>query len=184
MTVKFKVEGFKELNAALSELKKGTARNVVVRTLRRIAEPMRAEAQRLAPVDTGRLSQSIAVSPRIVNEVGNVAFAQAIKQGLDKKAAVSAMRKARRSESGGSAVQLYIGPSKGPKGQNPLRYASLVEFGTVKTRAQPYMRPAWDAGKTRALESAKQILAEEINKATTRAQRRAARAAAKAAAGK
>jgi HK97 gp10 family phage protein len=51
MAQKFKVEGLKELEEALKELPRATARNVLLRTLKKEAKPIADAASQLAPDD-------------------------------------------------------------------------------------------------------------------------------------
>jgi len=71
-----------------------------------------------------------------------------------------------------SKVEVYIGTGNIPHGH-------LQEFGSSRHAAQPFLRPAWDGNKMRVLESLKNDLAMEIEKARQRAARKAARLAAK-----
>lgn len=64
-------------------------------------------------------------------------------------------------------------------GAGALVQAITSEFGTVRQAARPFMRPAWDANKMKALGSIKDDLADEIEKARKRLARKAARLAAK-----
>jgi HK97 gp10 family phage protein len=156
--------GFRELDKALAELPKATARNVLRRTLVKAGQPIADEASRLAPVDTGKLAGRIAVSPKIKNKVGSAEFAAAMRQGLGRDAAVSALRQARRDAGGqGSFAEMYVGPARGVLG-----YAHLVEFGTVRTAPQPFMRPAWDGKKREALDIIRRELGNEIIMAARR----------------
>jgi HK97 gp10 family phage protein len=75
-----------------------------------------------------------------------------------------------------SEVEIFVGPSA-------LVQAITQEFGTVTNRPQPFLRPAWQEHKHEALESIKDVLAEEIEKARARIARKTARLAAKAATG-
>ena len=50
-------------------------------------------------------------------------------------------------------------------GAGPLPQASLQEFGTSEFHAQPFMRPAWDAGKVKLLADIETELWAEIRKA-------------------
>jgi HK97 gp10 family phage protein len=61
---KFKVEGLRELERALAELPKATAKNTLKRTLKLAAQPIADEAQRLAPRDTGGLAEGIMVTAK------------------------------------------------------------------------------------------------------------------------
>ena len=154
--------GFRDLEKALAELPKATARNVLKRTLVKAGEPIAEKARELAPVDKGRLRDSIVVSARIKNKVGNAEFSAAMRAGLGQAAAVQAMRDARRGANG-SFAEVYVGPEAG-RGF----YGHLVEFGTSRTAAQPFMRPAWDAEQRSALEIIKSELGNQIIAAARR----------------
>jgi hypothetical protein len=52
---------------------------------------------------------------------------------------------------------MFVGPSV-PAGF----YGHFVEFGTPRTAAQPFMRPAWDATQDQVLDSIKGELATQI----------------------
>ena len=45
-------------------------------------------------------------------------------------------------------------------------YGRFVEFGTSKMAAKPFLRPAYDAARARALQAAKERMATEVKKAT------------------
>lgn len=156
--------GFRELDKALAELPKATARNVLRRTLVKAGQPIADEASRLAPVDTGKLAGRIIVSPSLKNKTGSAEFAAAMRAGLGRDAAVSALRQARRQAAGaGAFAEMYVGPARGV-----LAYAHLVEFGTVRTAPQPFMRPAWDSKKREALDIIRAELGNEIIMAARR----------------
>jgi HK97 gp10 family phage protein len=156
--------GFRELDKALAELPKATARNVLRRTLVKAGQPIADEASRLAPVDSGKLAGRIAVSARLKNRTGSAEFAAAMRAGLGRDAAVSALRQARRDAAGqGSFAEMYVGPARGV-----LAYAHLVEFGTVKMSPKPFMRPAWDGKKREALDIIRRELGNEIVMAARR----------------
>jgi|SRR5262245_3356668 len=70
-----------------------------------------------------------------------------------------------------SKVEIFVGPAA-------LVQAITQEFGTVFHRAQPFMRPAWDANKREAFNLIKEELAEEIEKARARIARKTAKLAA------
>ena len=82
MSITVSVSGLKELDQALGELPKATARNVLKRTLAKAAEPIVAEAKQHAPVATGRLRDSIIASTRLKNKVGNAEYSAAMRAGL------------------------------------------------------------------------------------------------------
>lgn len=65
MSIKFKIDGLKEIQVALRQLPDATAKNVMRRILRKRAKPIADRAKSLAPVDDGELKDSIAVSTKL-----------------------------------------------------------------------------------------------------------------------
>lgn len=63
--VSFRVEGLSELKEALEELPKATGKNVLKRALLKAAEPMRADAEREAPRESGQLAASIKIGTKL-----------------------------------------------------------------------------------------------------------------------
>jgi HK97 gp10 family phage protein len=168
-----KIVGLSELDAALGELPKAIAKGVLRRVLKKAGQPIADAAKENAPVDTGKLRNSIMVSSKIRNTIGKAEFAEAMRSGDGTDAAVAAMRNARRSASAdGSFVDMYVGPSG-------TLYAHMVEFGSVHNTPHPFMRPAWDAHQDDALSIIKDSLGTEIMKAAKRLAARRAKAAAK-----
>ncbi|MFA5897936.1 MAG: HK97-gp10 family putative phage morphogenesis protein [Hyphomicrobium sp.] len=172
----FKIEGLKELDAALGELSKATARNVTRRVLIKAAQPMVDEASRLAPDDpaTGApdLHTSIAASAKIKNEVGKSAFSAVMKAGGSKADAISALRDARRAANGeGSFAQAYVGPVSSTK--RAAIKAIVQEFGSVKQAPQSYMRPAFQNTAQQVIDNVGKLMKPEIDKAAARARARA-----------
>lgn len=160
------VSGLAELDKALGELPKATARNVLKRTLAKAAQPIVDEAKMLAPVRTGALRDSIAASASIKNKVGSAEYSAAMREGLGKEAARSALLAARKANAGqGYFAEIFVGPARG---KGVVRYAHIVEFGSVKDSPHPYMRPAWDARKMEALSIIKDELASQIIAAARR----------------
>lgn len=87
----FKIEGLAELDEALSELPKATARNVLLRTLKEQGAPIRETGERLAPRDKGGLKASYTVGQKLSRR----------QKSMNKKE---------------SAVEVYIGPGPAAKG--------------------------------------------------------------------
>lgn len=178
---KFKIEGLKELDAALGELPKGAARATLHRVLRKAAIPLRDRIAALAPDDPATpapdLHRSIQISTKLANPVGKAEFAAAMKAGLGKMAAVKAMRDAKRqAQSSGSLsfAMVFVGPTR-----DQSRVGILQEFGTRNHGPQAFMRPGWNAEKDAALAAIVGMLGNEIDKTAKRVAARAARKAAK-----
>lgn len=146
-----RTEGFRELDEALGQLNKATAKNVLRRAAIEALEPMRAKAEERAPVLSGQLQTHVLVSPRQ-------------KSG----------RALRRFREAKDTVVMFLGPSR-----NATVQGQMQEFGTRRHPPQPFMRPAWDAEKDEVVPRLAAALEPQIEKAAARAARKAARLAAK-----
>ena len=152
MRTTVKVEGLRELDAALGELPKATGKNVLRRVLRKRAEPLANQMRDMAPVDEGHLRDSIGIGTRLTRR----------QQSLHRKM----FRDDRAS------VEMFVGAGGVPQ-------AHLREFGGDSAAPHPFARPAWDANKGPILDGLSADLWDEIQKAATRLARRQARLAAK-----
>lgn len=165
-----RIEGLKDLEDALSALPKATARNVLLRALKKAAQPIADHARRVVPVDSGMLRDSIKVSSRVRNRTGLAEYSETLRGGGTTAEARTALRAARRAGGAGeSRAEVSVGPT--------APHAHLVEFGTVKMVAEPFMRPAWEDEQDGALINIKSELSAEIDRAVARAARKAARLA-------
>lgn len=149
----FKFEGGKELEAALMALSsKVTARNIGTRALKKAADPIAAKARILAPKDEHDLEQSIKVGKAIA------AF--------------------QRDGNRGDYIATFVGIDESIDRRLHI-YAAEQEHGNPARglEAQPYMRPAWDSEKTKAVDRIAPELWNEIVAANARAARKAERKA-------
>lgn len=153
-----RIDGLKELDNALGELPKATARNTLRRVLMRIAEPMAENMRSLAP-DAPRSS------PRrdLKRSIGAGIKLSRRQAGLHRKA----------TKDDRTFAEVFVGAGA-------LPHPHLQEFGTPQHGPQPFVRPVWDAWRNRIIPMIKPALWEEIDKAAKRLARKAARAAAKA----
>lgn len=171
--VTMRVEGLRELDKALAELPKSAAKATLRRVLKKAGKPIAIKAASLAPVDTANLALSIDYATRKPHdhEGGRQAFGRVMRAGGSRDQAIAASRAASANN---AFAEAFVGPGRHPQ-------AIMQEFGTVHHGPQPFMRPAWDATKGKALQIIIAELAGEIRKAATRLARKKARAAAKAA---
>lgn len=180
-----RLEGFRDLEQSLKQLSKAAGKGVLRRAGMKALEPMAELARSMAPEDTGELKRSIAVSAKAKGgaaEVGKAEYAAALRAGGSKADAVGALRTARRQANEGTGVpvvELYMGPEQARSKQEAIK-AIVMEYGSFRHTAQPYMRPAWDRDHQAMLERLKDDLGREIDKAVARAAARAARKAAAA----
>lgn len=160
-----RIEGAKEMERALLQLKTASAKAVVRRVSKRALEPVASAARGMVPVRSGALQKSIEVSGK-----------------LSKRQAKEA-RRLMASGASAAALLTYVGSN------SPV--AHLVEFGTAPhvnggkfkgshhpgTAPQPFMRPAWDGQKQAVLDSLIDDMRAEIAKVVARAARISARSA-------
>lgn len=167
--IKITTSGFREMDQALGEFSKATARNILLRAATAALKPVEEAAKANVPVRVGDLRDSITTTTRLANKQANLRYSAAMFARQGRASAVQALRNERRA-SKGSSVEVYVGAGQ-------LPHAHLIEFGTSRQSPQPYLRPAWDANRVRALELLKTELAREIDKAAARARRKALKAA-------
>lgn len=174
--LKVSVQGLKELDAALGELSKATAKGVMRRALLKAAQPMVDRAAALAPKgETGELSQSIIAATKnsVEGDAGKRAFGETLRAGGSKAEARAALRSARREAgAGASFVEVSVGPAKAKTKRNAIKRI-VQEFGSVKQAPRAYMRPAFAATRDQVLGRIKAELTSEIDKAARRAAARA-----------
>lgn len=140
--VTVKIEGLRELDAALGQLTKATAKGVLKRVLTDAGEITAQAARGMAPIDEHHLYESIDVGTKL-----------------------NPAQSSQHKEQGGKAFQeMFVGTN------NPAGVQQ--EFGNSRHGAQPFMRPAWDGTKGSVLERISNNLWAEISKAAARAARR------------
>lgn len=150
MNTPIKVEGFEDLDRALSDLPKATARNAMRRSAIAALQPIAEDYAANVDEVTGQLKSTIGVSTRL----------------SPRQAALN-----RKNESR-SYVEAHVGAGLDPA-------AHLEEFGSVNNAPNPALRNAWDRGWRRALDALGALIWAEIEKAIDRARRKAERDLAK-----
>lgn len=165
--VTVRVTGLKEIDAALGELDKRTARAVSRRTLVKALSPMADVAEEKAPFLRGDLKRSITTTTKKPKggDAGKAAFAEVLRGGGDRSEARAALLAANK---GGAFAQAFMGPGRNPQ-------AIMQEFGTVNHPPQPYMRPAFDEEKDATVQRVARTMGEEIDKAVRRIAKRRAK---------
>lgn len=158
MSISLKFEGGREIEKALAQLPRSTAKSVTRRVLKKVLEPVRNSAD--AYSEHFNIVVGTRLSPR--------------QKGLA------------RGDFAGHVVSMYVGPVQEDGSHAP--HAHLIEFGTAPrshksgkyvgfVSPQPFMRPAWDAWSPRMLEELGRLMWEEIEKTVARRAARAAKAA-------
>jgi HK97 gp10 family phage protein len=151
--VTIKVEGLKELEAALVGLAEAAPR-IIADALR---EPMKGvldDAKALVPKRTGELYDALDLTPTRRATSRRASMADTLSEvGL----------RIKKPASGKKGAEAGTGGVKGGLG-NPRYYWHLVEFGTAHSAAHPYIRPAFDRNTDRMLGSFKSTVSEGIER--------------------
>lgn len=151
-TVTVKVEGMSEVKAALEQLPKATQKNVLLRVLKKRAQPIADAMQAKAPDDPDTHGNDLRSSIGVGTKLSPRQRAGHRKEFKNDKA----------------AAEVFVGAG-------PLPQAHLTEFGYEDVPPNPWARPAWDANKGALLPGIAEDLWREIEAAAQRAARKAAR---------
>lgn len=145
-----KVEGLRELDAALGELPKATGKAVLRRTLKKAGKPVADDYAEKVRRRSGALAESAGVSTKLSRRQGRLHR----KMFKDDKA----------------SVEMFVGPGA-------LTQAITEEFGTPDQPAQGELRKSWDANRMGVLDTIKATLGDEIIKSAKRIAKKRAKAA-------
>ncbi|WP_159990817.1 HK97-gp10 family putative phage morphogenesis protein [Pelistega ratti] len=148
--MKVRVEGLRELSDRLEKLDKKVAGQVVRKAAIEGSKLIRNEAKNRVPVYLGILKQNIVVKRFRDRGKGNVRYGI----GLVSSRAVYKNNKVNRKK--GRVGKTYY--------QGKTVYGHMVEFGTRKMKARPFLRPAFESQKEKAVDVVKNTLKQEIDK--------------------
>ena len=167
MTIK--VSGLRELDAALAQFKKSTARGVLNRALKKAAKPIRDQAKQDAPVDTGELRDSINIRVKGAGgSAGKAAFASAMRGGATRGEAAKAAREANR-EAGSKPMSAVVSIAA------DAPHAVFAEFGARGKPGNAFLTMAMRSRADDALAVLGTELGTEIEKTAKRVAARAAK---------
>jgi HK97 gp10 family phage protein len=146
------MEGLQELDRRLSEISREHEQVFIKAAIKALRLRVMSRAKVKAPVDTGTLKRSLNVAdPNHLEDVEREGDEIVIRMGtrVEYAPAVEYGHRVRTSgeSATGSAIAKYAGG------------------GGKMVRAQPFLRPAWDAGKDKVLDDIARDIAREIEKA-------------------
>lgn len=194
MKVTMQIDGLKDLELALTEMPKSTARTTLRRAGMAALEPMRQAAVRMAPDDPTTpppfdLKSSIATSFKQGRSRSTVAtkdgsrvyvfMGPGFAKGMTREQQADLSVYSMAQEFGAKPHSI----AKGSGGSKGSKLKKLLRIGSGKMhpghQAHPYMRPAFDAYARTALAIVTKSLQSEIERSAQRLARKAARLAAK-----
>lgn len=140
-TVSVEVKGLRELGERMKGLSEAVNNRIARAATAAGAVVIRNAAQAKVPVDTGNLKKNIIVKRLPKGESSLTSeHIVTVRQGkLTKK--------------------------QKDKGLEDAYYGKFVEYGTAKMPARPYMRPAFDQNKEKAVQAIKDRIEKRLNKA-------------------
>ena len=156
MTSTVQVKGLSELLKNMEQLPRELVSNrggLVRSALFRAAKTVRDEAKQRAPRDTGALQASV-IAARDNNPQAT---------GANERYVVTVKKKRWTGKAKAKAAKTAAGKIDYRKSGDAF-YWRVVEFGTSKMRAQPFLRPAFESQKDVALDQFKQSLATGIQR--------------------
>ena len=149
--ISIKIEGLKELQKALSELPREIQgrplRSAVSAAAKLISDDVK---NRVSVGETGNLKSAVyRYRSRSNSTTGRETFFVGIRNGKEKYSNTARNRRLRQ-----------VG--KAYKTQGEAFYWRYLEFGTKKMQARPFLRPSFEANKSRAVEVMKERLSKAI----------------------
>lgn len=151
------VEGLPEVLALLDGLKRTAQGELLGAALRTALRPVRDLARQRCPVSSKEIDPYL-------------------EPGLLKKSIAVKIAPQRGAYPSGKVIG-YVGPQRGMRRQagtrrtgkswyqNPAKYAHLIEKGTRRSKAQSFLRAAWDALHDQAIQAFKDKIRADILKA-------------------
>lgn len=145
-TIQFSIDGTEELEKALMELPKATAKNAGRRALKEGAQPIIDNFKSRAPRLSGHLIETSGISTKLSRR----------------------QRAMHRKRDDRDHVEMFVGAGPAPQ-------AVQQEFGNEDQNAQPSLTPAWESNKGKALSIIGVSLWKNIQRSAERLARKAAR---------
>lgn len=134
MRTKVQVQGAKQVIKRLNKLKRGVKNKILRKAITKSCQPVAKAAKANTPIETGLLKKSLGHKVKTYKD--DVVGIVGPRRGMGKVVTVRGRK-------------VY---------RDPVKYAHLVERGTVDSKPQPFLLPAWESNK----QAISQILTNEI----------------------
>lgn len=144
--VSFEFTGLEDFLDVLKALPDHMAANVNKKAVAKAGAHLRDEMKRRVPVDTGLTKIAMGVFHKKSDKKSAVYGVGPYRRVFAMRASKSRYRKGKKSEGAKKIKRFYV--------------ARWLEFGTVKMRPRPFLRPAFDATKNEC----QRIIAVELGK--------------------
>lgn len=145
-----KVEGLKELRDKVLALGPETGPKVLRAAARAAMQPVLEEARRLVPVDSGLMRDSIVLSSKIPKS-GDTVTRVGIRIKKQRRPNLRGLRVSKSTRRAVNRMSAH------------WRW-HFIEFGTVRQKARPFLRPALATHKDRVIASIKAEIAKRVER--------------------
>lgn len=154
--VRVELRGMADVLRRLQELGRTKAGRILRRALDAATKPILAAARQLVPVESGALRKSLGRRVKTYRGSGVVAVIIGPRRGQK--------REVERTPKG----RLRVVPRKRATGaggyRNPTRYAHLVERGSRRSKAEPFLAPAMSRCRSQAEATLRRLIIEGIER--------------------
>lgn len=175
-SVSVKVDGLRDLGERMKGLTEQMNNRIARAATAAGAVVIRNAAQQKVPVDTGALKKGLVVKRLPKGEAAGLTSqhivtvsTRAMKKyaGNSRASIVELQGPIAPVMSGGKTYRAkkLLGRKDSYESMGDFFYAAFVEYGTSKMAARPYLRPAFDENKEKAVQAIKDRIEKRLNKA-------------------
>jgi HK97 gp10 family phage protein len=161
--VKGEVKGLQQVVATLEKIKRGARNRILKRAMMLASKPILDAAKDKAPKEFGLLKRSIKRKVIVDKKTGTVRVLIGPAKGYGKVVKLKPDQVFREVSGATRKVTKPTAEQREQK-RDPVHYAHLVELGTVKRQAKPFLRPALDDNAAKFVRIMADVVREEIEK--------------------
>ena len=173
-TITVKVQGLSDLGARMKNLSADVSNRISRAATAAGASVIKSAAQSKVPVLTGALKKGIVVKRIPKSETGLTSehivtvSTRQMKKYVDKsRAAVTELQGPTQPVTSGGKTyrpKKLLARQDSYASLGDFYYARFIEFGTAKMAAKPFLRPAYDENKQKAVEAIKDRIEKRLKK--------------------
>ncbi len=148
------IKGLKELSKALKAFPQNVQKNILRSSIRAAASDILKEARKNVPKRRGALRKSLAIVPRRYRTKSLIGFYVGPRTDILKQELISA----------GIEEKKLVSKNTGFQYSSVMNYGGLVELGSSKMAASPYLRPALESKADEVINEVRKKMSQRIDK--------------------
>lgn len=161
LSIRGEITGLKETLDSLARLRRTVRNKILRKALTAATTPLMRTVRKLAARESGLLKKSIGRVVRTYRSSGTVIVVLGPRLGFRQEVSIRPDKVFR--ESGGRTIKIHRPrPDQLRVIRDPVKYAHLVEYGTKKRAAKPFLRPAWAAHKAQMTDTVRVVVADAL----------------------